>query len=126
MTFGVKTEIVKTQDLIHGAARDLVFMAKLSKWAIFMRAFIVALIASQPGRVDAQSRAEQSAWDQAQQQNTAQAYFRYLSLYPGGEFVSDALSALDRLGASSGTVRNLPTTRPQREQTPRQTRRGLY
>lgn len=80
-------------------------MAKISKWALFVRAFFIALIASSPSRVSGQDAAEEAAWQAALNQNTPNAYHRYISLYPTGEFILDAIGALDRLGAIDNPVR---------------------
>lgn len=82
-------------------------MAKVSKWALFVRAFFIALIASSASRVGGQDAAEENAWKDALANNTPQAYHRYMSLYPGGEFVLDAITALDRLGAIDNPVRGI-------------------
>ncbi|MEM9755979.1 MAG: hypothetical protein AAF914_08300 [Pseudomonadota bacterium] len=74
-------------------------MAKLTKWAVFMRAFLLSLIALQPGRIAAQSSAEVAAWAEAVSANTIDSFHRYLSEYPAGEFVGEAVTALRQLGA---------------------------
>ena len=95
-------------------------MAQLSKWTIFLRAFIVALIATQPTRVGGQTSAEDQAWRYALQTNTAQAYHGYLSQYPAGKYVREAIGAIQRLGALPAPPRNRSVapqnTAPQREQ----------
>lgn len=87
-------------------------MANLSKWTIFFRAFIIALIAAQPARVGSQTSSEEQAWRKAQEANTAQAYHGFLSRYPAGKFVRDAIGALQSIGAvpSSPLTRNLGQT----------------
>ncbi|HLQ19438.1 MAG TPA: hypothetical protein VK146_10705 [Tabrizicola sp.] len=47
----------------------------------------------------AASRGEIQAWEAAVAQNTADAYYLYLSLYPAGDYVDEAVTALARLGA---------------------------
>lgn len=74
-------------------------MAKLTRWAVFLRVFLLVLLAGQPGRAVAASAAEENAWRAAQSQNTAAGYYRYLARYPTGEYVSSAIAALARLGA---------------------------
>ncbi|TCO72042.1 hypothetical protein [Rhodovulum euryhalinum] len=92
-------------------------MARLSRWAIFMRAFLMAFIAVQPSRAGGASPGEDQAWRQAQSQNTAQAYYEYLSRYPAGSYVQEAIDSLERMGA----LRTPPATR----QMPAQDRQGV-
>lgn len=80
-------------------------MAKLTRLSLFVKVFLVALIASNPSRSVGQSASEEAEWQRALEANTAQAYHRYLSLFPAGEFVTDAIDALDRLGAIDNPVR---------------------
>jgi hypothetical protein len=82
-------------------------LAKVTKWTLFLRAFFLTLIASSPSRVGSQDAAEQAAWQEAMEQNSAAAYHRYMSLFPAGDFVPDAISALDRLGAINSPSRNV-------------------
>ncbi|MEM9320087.1 MAG: hypothetical protein AAGA70_13940 [Pseudomonadota bacterium] len=74
-------------------------MAKLSKWAVFTRAFLMALIAASPARVGSQSSAEDQVWSEAQAANTTEGYNTYLSLHPDGAHVVEAVRALRSLGA---------------------------
>lgn len=74
-------------------------MARLSRWTIFMRVFLVTLIVGQPARVGGQSSSEDEAWQRAQSANTAQAYYGFLGEYPSGLYMQDAVRALRRLGA---------------------------
>ncbi|MES2846111.1 MAG: hypothetical protein V4804_01620 [Pseudomonadota bacterium] len=79
-------------------------MAQLSTFAIFMRAFLMVLLAGAPGRTVAADRAETEVWSQAMTSNSPEAYFLYLSRYPTGEFVELAVAALIRLGALGSQV----------------------
>lgn len=74
-------------------------VAKLSKWAIFFRAFLVVFLSGTATRVVVADEGEQAAWADARRQCTADALFGYLSRYPSGEHVEQALSALSELGA---------------------------
>lgn len=82
-------------------------MATISKWALFVRAFFITLIASSPSRVGSQDASEQAAWEQALSENSASAFHRYMSQYPSGAFVLDAITALDRLGAIDNPTRGI-------------------
>ncbi len=86
-------------------------MAKLSRWAIFLRAFFVTLIIGQPGRVGSADQAEMRDWQSAQSAGTISAYYDYLRKHPAGEYVEQALAELIRLGAleNSSTPRSIPT-----------------
>ncbi|MEL7151407.1 MAG: hypothetical protein AAGK71_11755 [Pseudomonadota bacterium] len=77
---------------------------KFSKWAIFLRAFFVSLLAMQPAKMGSAQSSEDQAWNSAVQSNTEQAYHDYLSQYPAGAYVRDAILALQRLGAIRGGV----------------------
>jgi len=79
-------------------------MAKISKWVIFARAFLITLIASQPAQVGGSEASEDQAWRAATQSNSVQAYHAYLSVYPAGAYVRDAIVALQNLGAIQGGV----------------------
>lgn len=74
-------------------------MAKISKWALFMRAFLVTLIVGQPARVGSQGAGEEADWQRALNENTAAAFYRYLSDHPAGRYAGDALRQLQALGA---------------------------
>lgn len=88
-------------------------MAKLSRWAIFLRAFLITLVVGQTGRVDAQGAGEADAWQVASSLDSAAAYYRYLSQYPTGAYVEQAIAALTRLGAMNraGQGRQIPSLR---------------
>lgn len=80
-------------------------MAKeISKWAIFLRAFLISLIAAQPAKMGNAQSGEEQAWRSAVQANTEQSYHDYLARYPAGSYVRDAIVALQRLGAIRGGV----------------------
>ena len=85
-------------------------MAKLSRWAIFLRAFFVTLVVGQPGRVGSADQAEVNLWQSASSAGTISAYYDYLRKYPAGEYVEQALAELIRLGALEGSSapRSLP------------------
>jgi hypothetical protein len=73
-------------------------VAKLSKWTIFLRAFLVVFLSASSARVVAADEGERAAWAEAQRLCSADAFFTYLSRYPSGEHVGQALSALSELG----------------------------
>lgn len=77
---------------------------KISRWTIFLRAFLVSLLASQPAKMGSAQSNEDQAWRSAVEGNTAQSYHDYLSAYPAGEHVRDAIIALQKLGAIRGGV----------------------
>ena len=85
-------------------------MAKLSKWVVFTRAFLMALVAAGPSQVTGQSRSEEAIWAEAVQADNIQGYHIYLSLHPDGLYVLEAVAALPRLGAFDGGSPN-PQTR---------------
>lgn len=74
-------------------------MAKLSKWSIFFRGFLLALFAAQPSKVMPDGHTDDEAWQSALEANTPQAFFEYLSKYPAGSHVTDAVESLKRSGA---------------------------
>lgn len=77
---------------------------KLSAWAIFTRAFLLSLFAAQPAKMGIAQSGEDALWRSAVAANTAQAYHDYLSQYPAGQHVGDAIVALQGLGAIQGGV----------------------
>lgn len=95
-------------------------MAQLSRWAIFVRAFLIALMAGAPAQVANAVSDEVAAWASAEQADTTQAYYSYLSRFPTGEYVDRAIAALIRLGAISQgpKVRQLPPSQVQRQPVP--------
>jgi len=74
-------------------------VAKLSKWAIFLRAFLVVFLSGAVSRPVVADEAERQAWDEARRLCHPDAFFSYLSRYPSGEHVDQALVALSELGA---------------------------
>ncbi len=86
-------------------------MATVSRWAIFLKAFLITLLAGTPARVGSASPDEAAAWSTAAQSDSVSDYYDYLSRYPAGEFVDRAIAALIRLGAiapAAPQVRTLP------------------
>lgn len=79
-------------------------MATLTKWAIFMRAFMSALVAGTVYSADKAEASEQVDWTQVQRTGTPEAFFLYLRRHPRGDHVTDALAALSTLGALDDTV----------------------
>lgn len=72
-------------------------MAKLTKWAIFLRAFLAAMVASSAyGQVEG-FEDESAEWSQVQRTGTAEAYFLYLRRHPRGAYVAEAMQALEQL-----------------------------
>jgi hypothetical protein len=74
-------------------------VAKVSKWGIFLRVFIVTLLSGSPGRSLAADDAEIAVWQRAVQQDSIASFYRYISLYPSGDYINEAVEALIRLGA---------------------------
>lgn len=74
-------------------------MAKLSRWAVFLRVFLLTLVAGQAGRSGAAEPAEIKAWEMATSEGTAASYYGYLAKYPAGEYVDQAIKALMSIGA---------------------------
>jgi hypothetical protein len=74
-------------------------VAKLSKWTIFLRAFLVVFLSGASARVVTADAGERAAWAEAQRSCSVDAFFTYLSRYPSGEHVEQALTALSDLGA---------------------------
>lgn len=73
-------------------------MAKVTRWAMFLRAFFSVLLAGSAG-VRGASADEAADWAQAQQLRTADAYFQYLRRNPAGQHIDEAVQALNALGA---------------------------
>ncbi len=77
---------------------------KISRWAIFLRAFLISLLAAHPAKMGTAQSGEDQAWRSAVEANTAQSYHDYLSAYPAGDHVREAIIALQNLGAIRGGV----------------------
>jgi hypothetical protein len=89
-------------------------MARVSRWAVFIRAFLITLLAGTPARVGSAAPEEETAWTQAAQAGTVAGYYAYLSRFPAGTYVDRAIAELIRLGAIAPAARQLPTQpRPQ-------------
>ena len=96
-------------------------MARVSRWAIFIRAFLITLLAGTPARVGSATAEEEAAWTEAARAGTVASYYAYLSRFPAGTYVDRAIAQLIQLGAITPSVRELPPqARPQA--TPAQTR----
>lgn len=96
-------------------------MATVSRWAIFVRAFLITLLVGTPARVGSATPDETVAWTTAAQSDSIPAYYDYLSRYPAGEYVDRAISALIRLGAiapAAPQVRTLPRQAAPRQAAP--------
>ena len=72
-------------------------MAKLTKWAVFWRAFFLTAFFGQS--VNAADENEQRIWRQAVESQAPEGFYLYLSLYPAGDFVDEAIQQLTALGA---------------------------
>ncbi|WP_299196780.1 hypothetical protein [uncultured Tateyamaria sp.] len=71
-------------------------MAQITRLALFWRAFFLSLIfGSTAASAD---ETENRLWQNTVSQNTPSAYFNYLSSYPAGVFVEQAVNALVNLG----------------------------
>ena len=73
-------------------------MAKITKFAMFVRTFVAVLIAGSTATRPA-GATEEADWLQAQSLGTAEAYFQYLRRNPAGPRIEDAVRALNDLGA---------------------------
>ena len=85
-------------------------MATLSKWAIFVRVFLITFLLGQGTRGAMAEGGERAAWDAANCIGTAAAYYAFLSRYPAGAYADEAVARLVELGAtrSKQATRNLP------------------
>lgn len=94
-------------------------MAKINRLALFWRAFFLSLFFGSAVSAD---EAENRAWQSAVSQNTPNAYFNYLSRYPAGTYVDQAVNALVQLGAVStrGLEPQQPRTQERQERTSRE------
>ena len=91
-------------------------MARLTTWTIFVRAFILSLVAATPTRVGGQSDSEREAWNEANTLGTVSAYYGFLAKYPTSTFADEAIDRLVKLGA----VKNPPLTRNLGGRSPRE------
>lgn len=102
-------------------------MATISRLAVFWKVFFAVLLGG--SAASAASQAETSAWNAAVSANTPEAYYFYLSLYPAGGYVDDAIAALGRLGAV-GTPRRIgqvpPAVQPSGDTSGKGDSAGLY
>jgi hypothetical protein len=81
-------------------------MARISRWVVFWRAFVVTLVMgvpTTPGRAQVTDSAD---WARATQEGTAEAYYSYLRRNPTGQHIRDAIEALRGIGAL-GAARSL-------------------
>jgi len=76
-------------------------MATVSRLATFWKAFFLVLLGGT--LASAANSGEIEAWEAARAQNSADAYYLYLSLFPAGEYVDEAIAALAKLGATGPT-----------------------
>lgn len=72
-------------------------MAAVSRLALFWKAFFAVLLSG--SSATAATRNEVEAWQAALSANSVDAYYQYLSLFPAGDYVDEAVAALSRLGA---------------------------
>lgn len=90
-------------------------MAKLTRLALFWRAFFLSLVFGTSASADPE---DDAAWAAARAANTPEAFYLYLSRFPAGIHVDAAVGALAQLGAlrglgprEQGTVRSTPGRR---------------
>jgi hypothetical protein len=84
-------------------------MATVARFAAFWRAFFAVLISG--SFVNAAVKSDDEAWDAAASLNSVDGYYQYLSLFPDGEYVDEAVAALMKLGAI-GRSRGIVPSRP--------------
>ena len=77
-------------------------MATVSRYVVFMRAFLVTLILGVPGGQARGQGTDGADWERSSQSGTAEAYFWYLRRNPAGAHIGEAVSALRSLGALGG------------------------
>jgi hypothetical protein len=75
-------------------------MAKLTRLALFWRAFFLSMIFGSSS-VSADPE-DDAAWAAARATNTPEAFYLYLSRFPAGAYVDEAVGALSALGALRG------------------------
>ncbi len=73
-------------------------MAKLSKWAVFWRAFLLTLVLGSSGRAQTVDPQDLVEWQRAEETGTPDAYIGYLRMFPTGAFIEQAVTALLDLG----------------------------
>lgn len=74
-------------------------MAKLTRLALFWRAFFLSLVFGTSAGADPE---DDAAWAAARAADTPEAFYLYLSRFPAGIHVDAAVGALARLGALRG------------------------
>ncbi len=74
-------------------------MARITKLALFWRAFLVTLIAGAPMNGNRAEANEAGDWARATSEGTKDAYIRYLRRNPAGQHIEDAINKLIGLGA---------------------------
>jgi hypothetical protein len=84
-------------------------MATVSRFASFWKAFFAVLMGG--SFATAATRTDSEAWQSAVSANTADGYYQYLSLFPAGDYVDEAVAALARIGAI-GIPRSVGPTAP--------------
>ena len=60
----------------------------------------------QPAKMGSAQSSEEQSWQEALEANTPDAYHGYLSAYPAGEYVRDAVEALRKLGGGTRAIGN--------------------
>ncbi len=91
-------------------------MAAISRFALFWKMFFVALISG--SAATAASQEEVAAWNAAVSANTSDAYYLYLSLYPAGDYVDEALAALGTIGTTGAPRQVEVPSQPTRPKPP--------
>lgn len=84
-------------------------MATVYRLAVFWKAFFAVLIGGTAA--SAAGPEETGAWNAAVAANTTEGYYLYLSLYPAGDHVDEAIAALSVLG-SAGAPRRVERVPP--------------
>jgi hypothetical protein len=77
-------------------------VATVSRYVVFMRAFLLTLILGVPGGQVRGQGTDSADWERSSQSGTAEAYFWYLRRNPAGAHVGEAVTALRSLGAIGG------------------------
>lgn len=77
---------------------------KISAWTMFVRAFLVTLIAgSTTGQAQQTGASDDSAWGYAVNIGTAAAVREYLRNFPTGNHIEEAVRLLLSMGGLAGT-----------------------